>query len=187
MKNTPRRPCQFFNVAICHAISWLALAVLPAAPSFSQDRADLLVPIARLSVIGQISGKAGSAAEDISGMACIPKAGSDTLCLLVNDENTSAQFVGLNGSVLQPGAVLPLIGRTAPDHAVGTPPSISCGGVKKFADLDGEGVAYDNQQFYVVGSHGCSRNSNNFHLSSFILARVSLAGTGETVKSIELT
>ena len=187
MKNTPRRPCQFLNVAICHAISWLALAALPTAPSFSQDRADLLVPIARLSVIGQISGKGGGIAEDISGMACIPKAGSDTLCLLVNDENTSAQFVSLNGSVLQPGAVLPLIGRTAPDHAVGTPPSISCGGVKKFADLDGEGVAYDNQQFYVVGSHGCSRNSNNFRLSSFILARVSLAGTGETVKSIELT
>lgn len=179
-------PCQLLTRVICHAISWLAL-VMVAAPALSQDRAELLVPLARLSVNGEISGKDGGVAQDISGMACIPTAGSETLCLLINDENTSAQFVSLNGSELQPGAVLPIIGRAAPKNAVGTPPSITCAEVKKFADLDGEGVTYENRQFYVVGSHGCSRNSNSFRLSSFILARVSMAGTGETVKSTELT
>ena len=187
MKHKPRIPSQLLTRAICHAISWLALAIVAAAPALSQERADVLVPLARLSVSGQINGKEGGIAQDISGMACIPAAGSETLCLLINDENTSAQFVSLNGSELQPGAVLPIIGRAAPKNAVGTPPSITCAGVKKFADLDGEGVAYENRQFYVVGSHGCSRNSNSFRLSSFILARVSMAGTGETVKSIELT
>jgi hypothetical protein len=161
--------------------------MVAAAPALSQERADRLVPLARLSVSGQINGKEGGVAQDISGMACMPKTGPETRCLLINDENTSAQFVSLNGSVLQPGVVLPIIGRVAPDNAVGTPPSITCAGVKKFSDLDGEGVAYGDQQFYVVGSHGCSRNSNNFRLSSFILARASLAGTGETVKSIELS
>jgi len=162
--------------------------MLPAAPAFSQAKSDLLVPLTQLNVLGKINGKkVGDVAEDISGMACIPKAGPETMCLLINDENTSAQFVSLNGSELKPGAVLPIIGRAVPDNAVGTPPSITCGGVKKFADLDGEGVAYENRQFYVVGSHGCSRNSNNFRMSSFILARISMADTDEKVKSIELT
>jgi hypothetical protein len=187
MKNKPSRPCRLGTVAICQVLSSLTLALVSATPSFSQDGADVLVPLARLSVRGQISGKGGGAAEDISGMACMPKTGPETRCLLINDENTSAQFVSLNGSVLQPGAVLPIIGRVAPDNAVGTPPSITCAGVKKFSDLDGEGVAYGDQQFYVVGSHGCSRNSNNFRLSSFVLARVSMAGAGETVKSVELS
>ncbi|MEI8035764.1 MAG: DUF3616 domain-containing protein [Betaproteobacteria bacterium] len=187
IKNKPRMPCQLLTVAICYSLSWIALAMMVAPPALSQERGGVLVPLARLSVAGQISGKGGGVAQDISGMACIPTAGLETLCLLIDDESTSAQFVSLNGSVLQPGAVLPLIGRDAPGNAVGTPPSISCAGAKKFADLDGEGVAYENRQFYVVGSHGCSRHSNSFRLSSFILARVSMAGTGESVKSIELT
>jgi hypothetical protein len=32
-------------------------------------------------------------------------------------------------------------------------------------------VAYAAPFFYIVGSHGCSRHSNKFRLSSFILAR----------------
>jgi hypothetical protein len=187
MKNTSLRQTHPLTVGICTVVSWLTLAMLPVAPSFSQAQSALLVPHAQLSVRGMISGKGGAVAEDISGMACIPKSVSETLCLLINDENTSAQFVSLNGSVMQPGAALPIIGRAAPDNAVGTPPSITCGGVKKFADLDGEGVAYENLQFFVVGSHGCSRNSNSLRLSSFILARISMAGTDEKVKSVELT
>ena len=67
--------------------------MVAAAPALSQERADVLVPLARLSVSGQINGKEGGVAQDISGMACIPAAGSKTLCVLINDENTSAQFV----------------------------------------------------------------------------------------------
>jgi hypothetical protein len=33
-------------------------------------------------------------------------------------------------------------------------------------------VAYAAPFFYVVGSHGCSRHSNKFRLSSFVLARI---------------
>ena len=67
--------------------------MVAAAPALSQERADRLVPLARLSVSGQINGKEGGVAQDISGMACILAAGSKTLCVLINDENTSAQFV----------------------------------------------------------------------------------------------
>ncbi|MGY8681520.1 DUF3616 domain-containing protein [Bradyrhizobium sp. UFLA05-153] len=38
--------------------------------------------------------------------------------------------------------------------------------------MDGEAVAHYQNDFYVVGSHGCSRKSNKFRASSFILARV---------------
>jgi hypothetical protein len=33
-------------------------------------------------------------------------------------------------------------------------------------------VAYAAPFFYIVGSHGCSRHSNKFRSSSFILARI---------------
>lgn len=50
----------------------------------------------------------------------------------------------------------------------------SAGKDNDFKDLDGEAVALDDKYFYVVGSHGCSRNSNKFRASSFILARISI-------------
>jgi Protein of unknown function (DUF3616) len=45
-------------------------------------------------------------------------------------------------------------------------------GERKSGDLDGEVVAYALPYFYIAGSHGCSRHSNKFHSSAFILARI---------------
>jgi hypothetical protein len=56
------------------------------------------------------------------------------------------------------------------EHAIA---EIGCSdGERKFRGLDGEAVAYAAPFFYVVGSHGCSRHSNKFRSSSFILARI---------------
>jgi hypothetical protein len=69
---------------------------------------------------------------------------------------------------------LPLVGVKPSKDTVGHPPvEVGCsGGVGKFKDIDGEAVAYSSPSFYVVGSHGCSRYSNKFHSSAFILARI---------------
>jgi hypothetical protein len=48
-----------------------------------------------------------------------------------------------------------------------------------FVDLDGESVAFSAPYFYVVGSHGCSRNANEFRLSSFILSRIRVDDAGQ--------
>ena len=184
MKDMPLALFKFRSLAIIMAAS---LSVLAAPPALSQDKVSVLAPVARLNVTGSLTGKKGKAAKDISGMACVPDAGPEKLCLLINDENTEAQFVRIRDKVLTPAAMVPLIGQKAPASAVGAAPSITCSGVKKFADLDGEAVAYENRQFFVTGSHGCSRNSDSFRLSAFYLARISLAGAGEAVKSIELS
>src|SRR5690606_17034440 len=38
--------------------------------------------------------------------------------------------------------------------------------------MDGEGVAYDGDWFYVTGSHGCTRKDGGLRLSMFLLARL---------------
>lgn len=130
-----------------------------------------LQPIGAISVSGDLLGKNGKAAKDVSGMACRPGASAERFCVLVNDENSAAQFVRLAGSSLQPGKTIPLIGGKAPANAMGRRPEPSCGKEKKFAEFDGEGVAFGDGHFYVVSSHGCSRNSEGYRLSSFLLAR----------------
>lgn len=130
-----------------------------------------LQPIGAISVSGDLIGKNGKAAKDVSGMACMPGDSAEKLCVLVNDENSGAQFVRLAGATLRPGKVNPLIGGKAPADAFGQPPQPSCGKAKKFAEFDGEGVAFGDGYFYVVSSHGCSRNSEGYRLSSFLLAR----------------
>jgi hypothetical protein len=72
----------------------------------------------------------------------------------------------------------------------GKAPVVACpkGTAEKFfEEFDGEGVTYQaappssgraGGTFYVVGSHGCSRNKAEFRLSSFLLARVDVDDHG---------
>lgn len=116
--------------------------------------------------------KKGKVATDISGMACMPPDGARRACLLINDENTNAQFAMLEADRLIVGQPIELIGDEPDPSTVGAKPDIKCEVPGDFEDLDGEGVAYSEPYFYIVGSHGCSRKKGEFRLSSFILARV---------------
>jgi len=172
------RPALLFAVAV-------AFAIAPQSSLFAQATAPVLKPVAALGVSGQLKGKKGKVAKDISGMACDTGAGPQKRCLLVNDENAEAQFLTLSKGVIEAGRLVRLIGDKPAADAKGTRPHITCGKTGEFAEFDGEGVAFDGQHFYVTGSHGCSRNSNQFRLSSFYIAR--LRATGDSAASVDLT
>jgi hypothetical protein len=116
----------------------------------------------------------GEVATNISGLACMPTDTAPSTCLVIDDQGRFAQIALIGNGQVAAGARLPLIGRKPSKDTVGQPPAeIGCSdGERKFRDLDGEAVAYAAPFFYVVGSHGCSRHSNKFRSSSFILARI---------------
>jgi hypothetical protein len=126
--------------------------------------------------------KKNKTATDLSGISCMAPNGASRICLALNDENKNAQFATIEGNRITVGQPVTLIGD-APDHerTLGSPPDkLGCSaGPGEFADFDGEGVAFSAPFFYVVGSHGCSRNANEFRLSSFILARIRVDDAGQ--------
>ena len=121
-----------------------------------------------------LKGKDGKKARDVSGIACLPGSATPRLCLVVNDENSGAQFVSIADRTITPGADIDIVGKAPSAKTLGTPPSRNgcSGGEGGFEELDGEGVAYAAPYFYVAGSHGCSRSKAKFKLSSFVLARI---------------
>jgi hypothetical protein len=138
------------------------------------------IPLKRMTVQGAFAVSEGTAATDISGMACLPE-GAPRKCLLVNDENKNAQFATIDDDRMIVGDIVPLIGSEPDQRTLGSSPNETCEETAGFKDLDGEGVAYASSHFYVVGSHGCGRNSGKFRLSSFILARVRVDRQGQPV------
>jgi hypothetical protein len=140
------------------------------------------IPLTRMIVQGTFAVSEGTAATDISGMACLPEA-APRKCLLINDENKNAQFATVQDDRVVVGDTVPLIGSTPDSRTLGRPPDETCEETANFKDLDGEGVAYAAPHFYVVGSHGCGRNNGKFRLSSFILARVRVDRLGQPVDS----
>lgn len=114
-------------------------------------------------------------ATNISGVSCLAPDGSKHVCLVIDDQGRLAQAATVNGPRLKGGGKVKLFGKDRPPaDFVGKKPDLdNCSGKDgKFKDLDGEAVAHYKQDFYVVGSHGCSRTKNKFHISSFILARI---------------
>jgi Protein of unknown function (DUF3616) len=134
-------------------------------------------------------------AKDISGIACSGEPGSfPRVCLAINDENRSAQLLTITRDSIAAGDEVPIIGA-APSLAtlgvkptnIGVQPVNKCPKEGEFAELDGEGIAFDKGDFYVVGSHGCSRNSKEFRLSSFLLARIRPSSSSGGTVNIETT
>jgi hypothetical protein len=134
-----------------------------------------------------------SASKDVSGIACLPPAADGKrACLVVTDQARHAQWAILSAAGIEPGSVVPLIGKDRPETAFGTLPKASCDGERsqgRWKDLDGEAVAYAAPYFYVVGSHGCSRKNFEFVASSFLLARIEVDGHGKPKEpgKVELT
>lgn len=163
----------------------LAIGVIGLLASVNGACADDGSPVAleRMQIDGEFVGKDGDPAIDISGMSCLPAEGARRTCLVVNDENSNAQLATIQNDRITVGLPIPLIGKEPDPATLGTPPETTCEETKKFKDLDGEGVAYAEPFFYVVGSHGCSRKDAEFRLSSFILARVRVDRQGRPVDS----
>ena len=144
------------------------------------------VTLRQMTIEGAFAGKkAGAAATDISGMACLPATATARTCLLINDENRNAQFATIQDDRMIVGRTVPLIGKAPDPRTLGSPPDETCREVDDFEEMDGEGVAYAEPYLYVVGSHGCSRNKGKFRLSSFILARLRVDRQGQPVDSAD--
>ena len=127
-------------------------------------------------------------AKDLSGAACLPPGAVRRLhCLAINDEGRAAQLFTVDGGHIEAGLMVPIIGEKPSTKTLGAKPSKGCcpEGDGKFKELDGEGVAYAPPYFYIAGSHGCSRHSSKFRLSSFILARIPVDGSGNPIKQAE--
>lgn len=139
------------------------------------------IPLTKLEVSGTFKKGSDKTAEDLSGIACLAPQQGKRSCLVINDENRTAQRAALDNDGIAAGALVGLIGKEPNPKTLGAAPEATCKEKDDFDDLDGEGVAYAEPYFYVIGSHGCSRKKDKFRLSSFILARVNSdpAASGE--------
>jgi hypothetical protein len=168
--------CAFVLVALAALLSAMSATARPLKP----ERA--------IEASSAFEGKKpGKAARDVSGLACLPPSDGVRRCLLANDENVFAQFATLKGERIAPGKTIALIGTTPSPATLGAKPSVACPKRGGFGEFDGEGVAYAAPYFYVAGSHGCSRNTGEFRLSSFQLARIKVDGAGRPDGQAELT
>lgn len=155
-------------------------------PAVAEQSPILLKPV---TIDGAFAGKKKKqAAVDLSGLSCLPAGAGPQACMAINDENKAAQRLSLDGDRLSVGAVVPILGAQPDTATLGAKPSVACGaGPGDFGELDGEAVSYSAPYFYIVGSHGCSRKGDEFRLSSFILARVKVNGSGAPVSGVETT
>lgn len=120
-----------------HVLAGCLLAAAFAGPASSAD-----VKAEHWLAEGKIIGKKDKKAEDVSGLSCSKTAGFPRTCLLIDDNIQAAQIVTLEDGKLLAGAMVPLISNTFEGKAL---------------ELDGEGVAYADGAFYVIGSHGHPR------------------------------
>ena len=98
-------------------------------------------------LIGKISKKTGKVkkSEDVSGIACTKQKDFPRTCLIIDDNLQDAQFVELKDGKLVTGASVNLIKNKFGDERL---------------ELDGEGIAFSDGFFYVIGSHGHPRDSD---------------------------
>ena len=91
----------------------------------------------------RLIGKGDKKSEDVSGIACISDTEFPRQCLVIDDNLQSAQLVTVNDGEIVAGQSIHLIDDRHDGKAL---------------ELDGEGVAYANGFFYVIGSHGHPRD-----------------------------
>ncbi|MET4233942.1 hypothetical protein ABIA85_007244 [Bradyrhizobium sp. LA6.10] len=122
-------------VAIC------LLLVLAGAADPGHSREDRAWPVKE-----KLVGKDGGKSKDISGIACSTAAGFPRSCLVIDDDMQAAQFVTLQDGELIAGKTIELIDNTFEGEPL---------------ELDGEGVAFANGFYYVIGSHGHPRDKKH--------------------------
>ena len=97
-------------------------------------------------VHGLLQDKNGKKSKDVSGIACTAPQGFPRTCLVIDDNAQAAQFVTLEDGEIRTGEMVPLIDNRFKGEAL---------------ELDGEGIAYADGFFYVIGSHGRPRDSEH--------------------------
>jgi hypothetical protein len=95
-------------------------------------------------VRGKLQGKNGKKSRDVSGIDCATAQGFPRAGLVIDDNLQEAQFVTVKNGEIVAGDMISLIDNRFEG---------------KDLELDGEGVAYANGYFYVIGSHGHPRHS----------------------------
>ncbi|MBY3271379.1 MULTISPECIES: DUF3616 domain-containing protein [Rhizobium] len=125
-------------------ITVLSLGVI--APLLSTSSLAKMVESQSLEVQGKIIGKNDKKSEDVSGIACVSTMTLPRSCLVIDDNLQAAQSVTFDGDKLEAGDLIPLI-----DNRFGGKP----------LELDGEGVAFSADAFYVIGSHGHPRDKDH--------------------------
>ncbi len=96
--------------------------------------------------------------DDVSGIACAMSPNFPWTCMVVDDESHGVQLVMLEDGKLTAGTFIPLIQRFHEG---------------KLVELDGEGVAYSDGYFYVLGSHGGPRQNDEENAKNKIRADTS--------------
>jgi hypothetical protein len=125
-------------------ISWIGVLLIGLAaadgaqPLFGADEA---WPVTK-KLIGEDGGKS----KDVSGIACTTAQGFPRSCLVIDDNLQDAQFVTVTDGALVAGKPAPLIGNKFDGEQL---------------ELDGEGVAFAKDRFYVIGSHGHPRDKKH--------------------------
>jgi hypothetical protein len=99
-------------------------------------------------VHGKLLGKDDKKSVDVSGIACAKSQGLPRSCLVIDDNVQHAQFVMVRDGELIAGDTIALIDNSFDG---------------KDLELDGEGVAYADGFYYVIGSHGHPRDSRHDH------------------------
>ena len=108
-------------------------------------------------VQGNLIGKNEKKSEDVSGIACAVPNGFPRSCMVIDDEVQHAQYVTLDEGRIIAGTTIRLIN----DEHQGKP-----------LELDGEGVAYADGFYYVIGSHGHPRDPEHSLNPTLIKARI---------------
>ena len=96
------------------------------------------------SVRGRLQGKNGKKSRDVSGIDCVTAQGFPRAGLVIDDNMQEAQFVTVKDGEIMAGDMISLIYNSFEGEQL---------------ELDGEGVAYADGFFYVIGSHGHPRDS----------------------------
>jgi uncharacterized protein DUF3616 len=94
----------------------------------------------------RLLGPDGGKSTDVSGIACTTTAGFPRFCFVIDDNSQSAQLVTLEDGKIIAGEQVELISNKFK---------------KKTLELDGEGVAFAEGFFYVIGSHGHPRDKKH--------------------------
>ena len=95
-------------------------------------------------VRGKLQGKKGKKSKDLSGVDCTTAKGFPRAGLVIDDNMQEAQFVTVKDGEIVAGDMIALIDNSFEGKPL---------------ELDGEGVAYADGFFYVIGSHGHPRDS----------------------------
>jgi hypothetical protein len=167
------------SVRIALAVTGLGLALF-AGPDIGLLAKDQ----GTWAVKGKLLGKPDEKSKDVSGIACAAPQGFPRSCVVIDDNSQAAQFVTVNDGDIVAGDQIPLIDDSFEGKAL---------------ELDGEGVAYADGFYYVIGSHGHPRDSDHkldpVRDAAKIKARIAAAsqivrfraGSDGTASSIERT